>query len=287
MTRSPFIIEPGTKLRLADHDPGFTGEFTDKKDARAKLKKDVERLAKYQELLYVQNSWAVLVILQGMDGSGKDGVIKHVMSGLDPQGTQVTSFKRPSGEELDHDYLWRSSIALPARGNIGIFNRSYYEEVVVVRVHPDLLGAQRLPRRPTGAKLWAERFEDINAFERYLTRNGIVVLKFFLHISKQEQKKRLLERIDRPDKQWKFSAGDTTQRAYWGEYEAAYEEAISRTSTTHAPWYVVPADHKWFTRAVVADTIVRRLKSLRLAYPTPDEDAKRELAATREELEKS
>jgi PPK2 family polyphosphate:nucleotide phosphotransferase len=182
--------------------------------------KDVERLAQYQELLYVQNTWAMLVILQGMDSSGKDGIIKHVMSGLDPQGTQVTSFKSPSGQELDHDYLWRSVNALPARGNIGIFNRSYHEEVVVVRVHPALVDSQRLSRRPAGEKLWAERFEDINAFERYLTRNGTVVRKFFLHILKDEQTKRLLERIDRPDKQWKFSTGDTTQRAYWDEYTA-------------------------------------------------------------------
>jgi PPK2 family polyphosphate:nucleotide phosphotransferase len=285
MDHRDFQVTPGSKVRLADYDPGFTGEFADKREAKKTLARDVERLAKYQQVLYAQNTHALLVILQGMDTSGKDSTIRHVMSGVNPQGTQVHSFKPPSEEELDHDYLWRSTVALPAKGNIGIFNRSYYEEVVVVRVHPDLLARQRLPAKATGKRIWAERFEDINNFERYLTRNGIVVLKFFLHLSKEEQKSRLLARIDEPEKNWKFSRGDTTQREHWDDYMEAYEAALENTSTAHAPWYVVPADHKWFARAVVADAIVERLKSLRLAYPTLTDAERAGLAAARRELD--
>ena len=267
MHHDDFIVPPGKKIRLKDYDPEFTGDYKSQDEASEKLKKDVERLAKYQDVLYAQNSWALLVILQAMDTAGKDGTIRHVMSGVNPQGTQVHSFKAPSDEELDHDFLWRSAKALPERGNIGIFNRSYYEEVLVVRVHPELLERQKLPAELTGKKLWKHRFDAINEFEKYLVRNGIVVLKFFLNISKEEQLRRLLARINTPEKQWKFSYRDPKERLYWDEYMDYYEEAFNHTSTEHAPWYIIPADHKWFTRAAVADVIVEKLKSLKLKYP--------------------
>lgn len=285
MDHSDFIVAPGTKVRLEDYDPGFTSHYKDKKESATKQRKDGKRLAKYQELLYAQNTYALLVILQGMDTSGKDGTIRHVMSGVNPQGTQVHSFKAPSADELDHDYLWRSTQVMPAHGNIGIFNRSYYEEVLVVRVHPDLLDRERLPPGAAGKGIWAHRFEEINNLEKYLVRNGIVVLKFFLNLSKDEQRRRLMARIDEPEKNWKFSLGDTTQREHWDEYIAAYEDAISHTSTEHAPWYIVPADHKWFTRTVVADAIVERLKTLDLAYPTLSEVELEQLAGARKQLE--
>lgn len=285
MNHKQFLVPPGKKIRLASYDPGFTGPFDSKQKGEAKLKKDVERLAEQQELLYARNSYALLVILQGMDTCGKDSTIRHVMSGVNPQGTQVHSFKSPSAAELDHDYLWRSTQMMPARGNIGIFNRSYYEEVLVVRVHSDLLDLQRLPPGSTGKRLWAHRFEAINNLEKYLVRNGIVVLKFFLHLSKEEQKRRLIARIDEPDKNWKFSLGDTTQRQHWDDYMAAYEDAIRHTSTEHAPWYIIPADNKWFTRTVVADVIVKRLKSLDLAPPMLGKEERHELATAKEHLE--
>ena len=220
-----------------------------------------------QEKLYAQDRWALLLIFQAMDAAGKDSAIKHVMSGLNPQGTQVYSFKRPSDEELDHDYLWRTNKALPERGRIGIFNRSYYEEVLVVRVHPDVLNRQKLPASLVSKYLWRDRYDDINAFERYLTRNGTLVRKFFLHVSKEEQRRRFLERLDDPSKHWKFAAADLEERDRWDEYMRAYEQALTRTSTRHAPWYIVPADHKWFTRLVIAELVIQALESLDLAFP--------------------
>lgn len=278
MNHDHFIVPPDKRIRLEDYDPGFTSHWESEDDAAAKLQKDIGRLAKYQDMLYAQNTYALLVILQGMDTSGKDGTVRHVMSGVNPQGTQSYSFKAPSHEELDHDFLWRSAKALPERGRICIFNRSYYEEVLVVRVHPELLEAQRLPPDTDGKRIWKDRYQDINHFEKYLVRNGIIVLKFFLHLSKAEQRRRLLARIDTPEKNWKFSASDVKERGYWDDYMEAYEEALSHTSTEWAPWYIVPADHKWFTRTVVADVIVRRLKQLKLSYP-------RISAANREQLE--
>jgi PPK2 family polyphosphate:nucleotide phosphotransferase len=285
MDHRPFLVKPKTKVSLADYDPAFTDGYEGKAQGKDKLKKDAKRLGRYQELLYAQNRQSVLIILQGMDTSGKDGTIKHVMSGANPQGTQVHSFKAPAGEELEHDFLWRAMRRLPERGNITIFNRSYYEEVLVVRVHPDLIGQQALPAGETPPALWDHRFEDINNFEKYLVRNGIIVLKFFLNLSKDEQRRRLLARIDDPEKHWKFSAGDVTQRGHWDEYIAAYEDAIANTSTRHAPWYIVPADHKWFTRMVVADVIVKKLRSLELAVPALGPADLEGLAVARNQLE--
>jgi PPK2 family polyphosphate:nucleotide phosphotransferase len=267
MNHDHFIVSPGKRVRIKDYDPGFTGHFESEDDASAKLRADVVKLSDYQDLLYAQNTYALLLIFQGMDTAGKDGVVRHVMSGVNPQGTQVHSFKSPSAEELDHDFLWRTAKALPERGRIGIFNRSYYEEVLVVRVHPEILEAQRLPPEVDRKRIWKQRFDDINNFEQYLARNGIVVLKFFLHLSKAEQKRRLLARIDTPEKNWKFSVNDVKERGYWDDYMSAYEDALNQTSTEWAPWYVVPADHKWFTRTVVADVILSKLKSLELSYP--------------------
>lgn len=285
MKHEHFIVSPGKKFCLKDYDSGFTGHYKNKDDASVKLRQDVKRLVKYQNILYAQSTYAVLVLLQGMDTSGKDGVIKHVMSGVNPQGTQVHSFGVPSAHELSHDFLWRNMKALPERGGIGIFNRSYYEEVLVVRVHPKLLELQRLPPKAKGQDIWQHRFEEINNFEKYLVRNGIVVLKFFLNLSKDEQKKRLLARIDRPEKNWKFSMDDAKKRAHWDTYMSAFEDALNHTSTEHAPWYVIPADNKWFTRAVIADVIVEKLKSLDLKYPKVGEDHLRHLAEAKELLE--
>lgn len=280
-----------------DHGKGFSLQnFAPEETAGVKLSKAaasqelaehwLQRLAALQERLWAQDRWAVLVILQGMDASGKDGVIKHVMSGLNPQGCQVSSFKVPSAEELDHDYLWRTTRALPERGRIGIFNRSYYEEVLVVRVHPEVLARQQLPPRLVGPDLWQQRFEDIAAFERYLARNGTLVLKFFLHLSREEQRRRFLERLEAPEKRWKFSLGDVVERRLWSQYMAAYEEMIRATAAPHAPWYVVPADHKWFARLVVAAALVTALEGLDLQFPVGDvkflaelEEARRQLVA--------
>jgi PPK2 family polyphosphate:nucleotide phosphotransferase len=285
MNHDHFIVPPGTKFRLKDYDPGFTSHYKNKDEVSAKLRKDIQQLAKYQEMLYAENTYALLVILQGMDTAGKDGTIRHVMAGVNPQGTQVHSFRAPSAEELDHDFLWRSMKALPERGGIGIFNRSYYEDVVVVRVHPELLDAQRLPPGAKGKGIWKHRFEEINDFEKYLVWNGIVVLKFFLNLSKGEQKRRLLARINTPEKNWKYSLADTKERGYWDDYMNAFEDALYHTSTEHAPWYIIPADNKWFTRTVVADVIVKKLKSLKLSYPRVSAEQRQHLLDAKKLLE--
>jgi PPK2 family polyphosphate:nucleotide phosphotransferase len=280
----PFRVTRGRHFRLGDHDPGDTGGLTSKLEARDLLVRGLETLREQQEKLYAQGTWAVLLIFQAMDAAGKDSTITHVMSGLNPQGCEVSAFKTPSAEELDHDFLWRTTLRLPRRGHIGVFNRSYYEEVLVVRVHPEILGAQRLPPAARSRRIWTERFEDITAFERHLGRNGVVVMKFFLHVSKEEQKRQFMERLDTPSKNWKFSAGDVRERAHWREYMAAYEDMIRHTATPAAPWYVVPADHKWFTRLVVADAIGERLKALGLHYPAIDPAKRKELNAARAAL---
>jgi PPK2 family polyphosphate:nucleotide phosphotransferase len=285
MNHTPFLVPPGIPISLTSYDPAYTGDFKDKAEAQVKLQADVERLGVYQDILYAQNTFALLLVFQAMDAAGKDSTIKHVMSGVNPQGCQVYSFKTPSEEELDHDYLWRSFKALPERGRIGIFNRSYYEEVLIVRVHPQILARQQLPQLPKGDRIWQQRFEEINCFEQYLVNNGIIVLKFFLHVSKAEQKKRFLERINLPEKNWKFSASDAQERHYWNDYMNAYEEMFRHTSTEHAPWYVVPADRKWFTRLVVADVIVSKLKALNLQYPQVKAEHLHELAKAKEILE--
>ena len=282
----PFRVDKGKNFRLKDVDPGDTLEFknADKPRAVEALAAGIAALAELQDKLYAQDKWAVLLIFQAMDAAGKDGAIKHVMSGVNPQGCQVFSFKSPSAEELDHDYLWRCMKCLPNRGHIGIFNRSYYEETLVVRVHPEFLAAQKLPPGLVGKHIWKERFEDIRNFEQYLTRNGVVVRKFFLHVSKPEQKRRFLERIEQPAKNWKFSASDTKEREHWDEYMDAYEDMIRHTATQEAPWYVVPADNKWFTRMVVADAVIETLGSLGLKYPDVGPDKLKELAAAKRAL---
>ncbi|MBK9704638.1 MAG: polyphosphate kinase 2 family protein [Betaproteobacteria bacterium] len=282
----PYRVVKGKRFRLADFDPDDTGGLGSESKPRARdlLAHGVEWLAEAQDKLYAQNRWSVLLVFQAMDAAGKDGTIKHVTSGLNPQGCQVYSFKQPSAEELDHDFLWRATRCLPERGRIGIFNRSHYEEVLVVRVHQEILRGQQLPAELVGKRIWEERLEDIAAFERYLARNGTVILKFFLNVSRKEQKRRFLERLDEPEKNWKFSAADVTERGHWDAYMAAYEAAIRATAARHAPWYVVPADNKWYTRLVVAAAIVDAMESLDLAYPTIDEAQRRELAAARATL---
>mgnify|MGYP001217442608 CR=1 FL=1 len=271
MDHSPFLIRPRQKVSLQNHDPRFHGDFKDKGAAKKRLEKDIVRLRELQDVFYAADSHSLLIILQAMDAAGKDGVIKHVMSGLNPQGCRVTSFRAPSHRELDHDYLWRCKLSLPERGQIGIFNRSYYEEVLVVRVHPELLAAQKLPKIPEGDALWTRRYREINNFEKYLTDNGTRILKFFLHLSREEQKERFLDRITRREKNWKFSLSDVRERQHWDAYQRAYEEMLSHTSTRHAPWYVILADRKWFTRIAIANIIVKTLESLRLRYPTLSE----------------
>ncbi|HVQ29226.1 MAG TPA: polyphosphate kinase 2 family protein [Vicinamibacteria bacterium] len=280
-----YRIDDGSKFRLKDVDPADTGPIESKEKAREYLRSGIERLTKLQDMLYAQDRWALLLVFQAMDAAGKDGTIKHVLSGVNPQGCQVYSFKSPSTEEIDHDFLWRTNKSLPERGRIGIFNRSYYEEVLVVRVHPEYLKAQRLPQGLVTKHIWKERYEDIASFERYATRNGIAVRKFFLHVSKKEQKKRFLERLDRPDKNWKFSSADARERERWDDYMEAYEDMIRATATHEAPWYVVPADNKWFTRLVVGAAIVEALEDMDLAYPTVDEAKKHELDVARALLE--
>jgi len=282
----PFAVTNGKKFRLDDVDPGDTMNLKSEDKPRAKeaLAAGVETLAALQDMLYAQDRWAVLLIFQAMDAAGKDGAIKHVMSGVNPQGCEVYSFKSPTSEELDHDYLWRCMKALPERGRIGIFNRSYYEETLVVRVHPEYLAAQKLPPALVTKRIWDERFQDIRAVERYLSRNGVLVRKFFLHVSREEQRRRFLERIDNPEKNWKFSSADAKEREHWDAYMAAYEDMIRNTSTADAPWYVVPADNKWFTRVVVAAAVIDALASLDLAYPEVGEAKLKELAATRKLL---
>ena len=282
----PFRVTDGSNFRLKDVDPGDTLGIgsPDKSRAKEALATGVEALAQLQDMLYAQDRWAVLLIFQAMDAAGKDGTIKHVMSGVNPQGCQVFSFKTPSSEELDHDFLWRCMKYVPERGRIGIFNRSYYEETLVVRVHPEFLEKQTLPPELVTKDIWKERFHDIRNFERYLTRNGVVIRKFFLHVSKGEQKRRFLERLENPEKNWKFSANDIKERAYWGDYMTAYEDVIRYTSTPEAPWYVVPADNKWFTRIVVAAAIIETLDGLNLQYPKVSKEKLKELATARQVL---
>jgi PPK2 family polyphosphate:nucleotide phosphotransferase len=281
-----YRITKGKKFRLKDVDPKDTYGLKSELKAGAKtlLQEGVRTLAEMQDKLYAQDRWSVLLIFQAMDAAGKDGTIKHVMSGVNPQGCEVASFKAPSSEELDHDYLWRCMPYLPNRGHIGIFNRSYYEEVLVVRVHPEILKAEKLPPELVTKRIWEERYEDINNFERYLTRNGTVIRKFFLHVSKEEQKKRFLERLTEPEKHWKFSAADARERGYWDDYQEAYEDMIRATATPHAPWFVVPADNKWFTRLVVAAAVFHAMEELDLRYPKVDKQKRAELAEARELL---
>lgn len=283
-----YRIESGKKFSLKDHDPadthGLDSEF--KPQAKQLLVNGVQELSRLQNILAAQDRWGLLIILQAMDAAGKDGTIKHVMSGVNPQGVHVTSFKAPTPDELKHGFLWRTNLRSPARGEIGIFNRSYYEEVLVVRVHRAVLDNEKLPKQLVTKNIWEERFEDINCLERYMTRNGIAVVKFFLHLSKKEQKRRFMERLDTADKNWKFSAADVHERQYWDDYQTVYEDAIRHTATEHAPWYVVPADHKWFSRLVVAQAIVDALKGMELEYPKLTKEQKQALEAARRELGK-
>ena len=281
----PYRIDDGKSFRLKDIDPGDTNGFSSREIAEQALKRGVLELSKMQEKLYAQDHRALLLIFQAMDAAGKDGAIKHVMSGINPQGCQVYSFKSPSSQELDHDFFWRTNICLPERGRIGIFNRSYYEEVLAVRVHREFLEKQKLPPELITKNIWKERFEDINSFERYATRNGITIRKFFLHLSKDEQKKRFLERLANPDKNWKYSLADTRERGYWADYMEAYEDMVRHTATEHAPWYVVPADNKWFTRLVVASAIRDALEEMKLSFPKVDAEQRKELEAARAVLE--
>lgn len=286
MNTDKFLIREDKKLNLSDHPTDFTGDYTDKKEAVKDLKKNVERLRELQDVLYAQDVYALLVIFQAMDAAGKDGAIAHVMSGVNPQGCHVVSFKQPSSEELDHDYLWRCQKALPERGKIGIFNRSHYEEVLVVRVHSGILQGQQLPADVKADKdVWKKRFKHIREWEDHLNENGIHVIKFFLNVSKDEQKARFLSRIEEKDKNWKFSLGDVKQRKFWDDYMSAYTEAISATSTERSPWYVIPADKKWFTRLAVSEVIVQKLESLDLHYPTITDEQRVELVEAKKMLE--
>ena len=282
----PFRVQDGRGFRLKDVDPGDTLQFGsgDKPRAKEALATGIEALAELQDMLYAQDRWAVLLVFQAMDAAGKDGTIKHVMSGVNPQGCQVYSFKAPSAEDLDHDFLWRCMKCVPERGRIGIFNRSYYEETLVVRVHREFLAKQTLPPELVTKDIWKERFQDIRSFERYLTRNGVVIRKFFLHVSKGEQKRRFLERLENPEKNWKFSANDIKERAFWDDYMKAYEDMIGNTATKDAPWYVVPADNKWFTRIVVAAAVIEALDALDLRYPKVGKQKLKELAAAKQVL---
>jgi len=281
----PYRVTDGKGFRLSDIDPRSTRGVKSKEEATRYLAEGVRRLAQDQDKLYAQDQWGVLLLFQAMDAAGKDGAIRHVMSGVNPQGCQVYSFKAPSSEEMDHDFLWRTSKSLPERGRIGIFNRSYYEEVLVVRVHDQILRSQKLPRKLISKRIWEQRYEDIAAFERYLARQGYLILKFFLHVSKKAQKERFLERLDRSDKNWKFSLADARERGYWGRYMKAYEDLIRATAAPHAPWYVVPADRKWFSRLVVAAAIYHGIEELDLKYPKVDEAKKRELQQARAALD--
>jgi PPK2 family polyphosphate:nucleotide phosphotransferase len=281
-----YRVDDGKHFRLKDFDPADTAHWKSQEHAKEKVQKDISRMEDLQAELYAQDRWALLLIFQAMDAAGKDGTIKHVMSGVNPEGCQVYSFKSPSERELQHDFLWRTTRDLPERGHIGIFNRSYYEEVLVVRVHPKLLDNEKIPPSLVKKDIWEERFEDIHSFERHMARSGTVIRKFFLHLSKKEQKKRFLARLDHPQKNWKFSAADIHEREYWDEYQNAYEEMIRATSSKHAPWYVVPADNKWFTHLVVAAAIVETLEELGLSYPKVDAAKLKELKEARGTLEK-
>jgi PPK2 family polyphosphate:nucleotide phosphotransferase len=281
-----YRITSGKGFRLKDIDPGDTAWLKSeaKPEAKQALSRGVEWLAEQQSMLWAQDHWGVLLLFQAMDAAGKDGTIRHVMSGINPQGCQVISFKQPSSEELDHDYLWRYMRHVPSRGQIGIFNRSYYEEVLVVKVHEELLARQKMHPSLVTKDIWRDRYEDISNFERYLSRNGIVILKFFLHVSKAEQKRRFMERLTNPEKNWKFSSSDVAERNYWSEYQDAYEDAIRHTASRHAPWFVVPADNKWFTRLVVAAAVVDAMANLKLHYPVVSAAKRKELLAARAEL---
>lgn len=289
-----FRVRTGARFTLRDHDPEWDAiqkiEGLRKEDAKDKaqsfLRRNLEELAEAQELLWASNSYSILVVLQAMDAAGKDGIVEHVMSGVNPQGCQVYSFKRPSDEELDHNFLWRCMRVLPERGRIGIFNRSYYEEVLVVKVHPAFLDRQKLPPGTRGQSFWKDRYEDINSFEKHLVRNGTVILKFFLNISKEEQRKRFLARLEDPRKQWKFSAADLEERGYWDKYMEAYEDAFRATSTEYAPWYVIPANHKWIARAAVASILTDTIRSMNPEYPKINEDQRKALAQAKRKLEK-
>ena len=283
---APYRVDDGEKFKLKRFDPADTGGLSSEDKPRAKeaLADGIQALAELQDRLYAQDCWSVLLIFQAMDAAGKDGAIKHVMSGVNPQGCQVYSFKAPSAEELDHDFLWRTTKCLPERGRIGVFNRSYYEEVLVVRVHPEILTGQKLPRHLVTKKIWDQRYESIRDFERHLARNGVLIRKFFLNVSKDEQRRRFLERLDDPDKNWKFSSADAKEREHWDEYMSAYADMIRETSSEQAPWYVVPADNKWYTRVVVAAAVIDALTELELEYPKVDKDKLTELAATRATL---
>jgi len=280
-----FQVRPGHKVHLKDWDPANTLDWKDRDAAEAKLAKDVGRLAELQEVLYAQDRWSLLLVFQAMDAAGKDGAIKHVMSGINPQGCQVVSFKGPSSEDLDHDFLWRCQKHLPERGRIGIFNRSWYEEMLVVRVHPEILASQRMPTELVGDKIWQQRAESITDMEKHLSRNGTRIVKFYLHVSPDEQKRRFLERIDKPEKNWKFSPSDAVERTHWKEYRKAYEHVLSTTSTEHSPWYVIPADHKWFTRMAVAHIVVNTLEGMDLKFPKVDKNRLKTLLETRKILE--
>jgi PPK2 family polyphosphate:nucleotide phosphotransferase len=282
----PFRVADGSHFRMKDFNPADKLGLKSKKHAQETLERGIARLAELQEKLYAQDRWAVLMLLQGMDASGKDGTIKHVMSGINPQGCEVNSFKTPSPEELEHDFLWRTTRSLPERGKIGIFNRSYYEEVLIVRVHPELLAREKMPGQLVSDKIWQERFEEINAFEHFLSRNGILVLKFFLHLSKKEQKRRFLERLERPEKNWKFSINDVLERQYWEKYMRAYEDMLRNTSTKHAPWYIVPADHKWSSHLVVAEATIDAMESLDLSFPKMGSEKRKELKAAQAALKR-
>ena len=279
-----YCVTEGGSFRLKHHSTSETGDVKDKQHGQRIIDNRVGLLSNLQEKLYAQDRWALLLIFQAMDAAGKDGVIKHVMSGVNPQGCDVYPFKTPSAEELDHDYLWRVHSRIPERGKIGIFNRSYYEEVLVVRVHPNLLRGEKLPDALVTKQIWQQRYEDINAFEHYLTRNGVILRKFFLHLSKKEQKKRFLERLEDSKKNWKFSMADVKERGYWKDYQEAYEEMIQKTATKHAPWYVVPADNKWYTQLIVASAIITALEELDLSFPDVDKEKKTELGSVRESL---
>ena len=284
----PYVVKAGEDFRLKEHDPRDTHDLKsgDKPEAKRLTEEGVVLLSEMQDKLYAQSNWGLLLIFQAMDAAGKDSTIKHVMSGVNPQGVDVFAFKEPSSEELAHDFLWRTNRCLPARGKIGIFNRSYYEEVLVVRVHPEILEKQRIPKNFRGEHFWKSRYEDINAFEKYLTRNGIAIRKLFLHLSKKEQKRRFLERLDKPEKKWKFSPADVKERKYWDEYQAAYEKMIRNTASEHAPWVVVPADNKWFSRLLVVATVVDALSEMNLEYPKVSEEKLAALQAARKALEK-
>jgi PPK2 family polyphosphate:nucleotide phosphotransferase len=277
MYHEKFVVPHDQEISLADYSPRYTHHFQDESQAKEKLQEDIKQLSHLQDVLYAQHSHSVLIVFQALDAAGKDGTIKHVMSGLNPQGCSVATFKAPSAEELSHDYLWRCVTRLPERGKIGVFNRSYYEEVIVVRVHHELLDRENLPAQLVDDKIWKKRFARINDFEKHLSENGTLIMKFFLNVSKEEQGRRLLDRLEKPEKNWKYSANDIKERAFWDSYMAAYEAAFNHTSNHHAPWYIIPADHKWFTRVAVADIIIERLKDLKLKYPTPDEKQKDEI----------